>query len=108
MCKRNRPKFKVGDIVEEYCLNHTTNKGVVLYWLVAEVKYDMQAIRLRNRRKKHTRRLSVHIKKQKNKPKYHPEWEYHFVSLAENRDYDKNWSIECRYLDLYMSVKKIG
>jgi hypothetical protein len=107
MHRSKRPKFQVGDILEDYIRDH---QGVeeILYWLVLEAKLVSDAHRDYRREKKHTKRPSVRAKKLKQKIRYDFEYRYILKSLNISNEYGKIWDIDCTAIDKFFIIKKVG
>jgi hypothetical protein len=108
MCKRNRPKYKVGDILEDY-VQTKDDKGDIVHWLVAEVKFVLNRFEIYPRRKKHTNRKSVIRKKRMQNPRYESCWEYHLKLLTKGSTLE-DWTVDCKSIDKYgyFMIKKVG
>jgi hypothetical protein len=83
MTKRKRPKFQVGDILEEFYYGHEDGIPDISYWLVVKIKF-------------HCYRL-INGKEQK----------YYFYTLKDiNSDY--KWSATRNYIDLTYTFRKVA
>ena len=107
MCKRNRPKYKVGDILEDYAPSKENINGDIVHWLVAEVKFIPNNWEIWPKRKKHTRRESVIAKKLKQKPRYKSSWEYYLKILTKESTLE-DWTLDYKSLEQFFTIKKVG
>lgn len=117
MCKRNRPKFKVGDILEDYAyLAFTTdgNPHEILHWLVVEVKFEPRFRRKRNITKKRALAKGG-VKKIERRAAssygWRSGWMYTLRIISRSGEEQRVppfWHVDFKTIDKYLTIKKVA
>lgn len=114
MCKRNRPKFKVGDILEDFTksFRHQDHTYEIYHWLVVELKYvehmqaKVRAVKKRVRRS--IKKLERKVMGSRNKKSG---WLYTLKllkSTAKDNDQAEIWTSRFQTIDKVLCFKKVG
>jgi hypothetical protein len=92
MCKRKRPKFKVGDILEDYRYDENDDIYKIYHYMVMEVKYIPCSYLAKRKRK------GADIKKIL--------WVWWYT--VKNMKTGRMQLFSCTSLDRYHIIKKVG
>jgi hypothetical protein len=95
---RNRPKYQVGDIIEEYYYDVETKKGVIDTFMIMAIEYKI--------RKLIYRVTYRHVKKKGNPYYYRSKMTWHYT--MRNMLTGEMESTTCRSIDKGAATKKIG
>jgi hypothetical protein len=94
MCKRKRPKFKQGDMLEEFFIDSVTNEPVIDRYLVVNVIYEeYYEVKYNSRRSKFP-----------TTDKFKYRWVYELYNIRQQ----KTFHLSRRWVDQICTIKKVA